>query len=79
MYPNSDRTVINSLPRNRVVMDIVYKPMKTKLLKIAESAGCEIITGEKMLIHQAIAQQKIWTGMEPEFIFMRKLFFDAEQ
>lgn len=79
MYPNSDRTVINSLPRNRVVMDIVYKPMKTKLLKIAESAECEIITGEKMLIHQAIAQQKIWTGKEPEFTFMRKLFFDAEQ
>lgn len=47
-----------------VVMDIVYKPLKTPVLKIAEAKGKEIITGEKMLLYQAVEQFKIWTGQE---------------
>jgi shikimate 5-dehydrogenase len=78
MYPDIDSSVFDSFPNNRVVMDIVYKPLKTKFLKIAETCDCEIITGEKMLIHQDIAQQKIWTGNEPEFAFMSKCFFEIK-
>ena len=79
MYPKIDATVLDFFPKNRVVMDIVYKPLKTRFLQIAEDCECKIITGEKMLIHQAIAQQKIWTGIEPDFDFMRKRFFEIEE
>jgi len=79
MYPDVDSSVLDSFPKNRVVMDIVYKPLKTKFLQIAEECGCEVITGEKMLIHQAIAQQKIWTGNEPDFDFMSECFFKIKE
>lgn len=47
-----------------IVMDIVYSPLFTPLLKDAEKAGCKIITGDKMLLYQAFEQFKIWTGKE---------------
>jgi len=54
------------------VMDIVYKPLKTPLLIKAESLGSKIITGEKMLLYQAIEQFKIFTGKEAPADVMRK-------
>lgn len=45
-----------------VAMDIVYKPSMTPLLTDAKNAGCEIITGDKMLLLQAAKQFEIWTG-----------------
>lgn len=47
-----------------LVMDIVYKPLMTPLLEVAENAGCRIVTGEKMLLNQACEQFKIWFGKE---------------
>ncbi|MBN2279672.1 MAG: shikimate dehydrogenase [Candidatus Marinimicrobia bacterium] len=78
MYPETDSTILSSFPQQSVVMDIVYKPLKTKFLEIAQNCGCEIITGEKMLIWQAIAQQRIWTGIEPDYEFMSQCFFEIE-
>ncbi len=42
------------------VMDIVYQPLKTPLIEKAERLGKKVITGEKMLLHQAIEQYKLW-------------------
>ena len=56
----------------RVVVDIVYKPLKTPLLKKAERLGINIVTGEKMLLYQAIEQFKIWTDKEAPVEIMRK-------
>jgi shikimate dehydrogenase len=47
-----------------VVMDIVYSPLKTRLLKEAEDAGCKTINGLRMLLYQAEAQFEIWTGQK---------------
>jgi len=43
-----------------VVFDIVYKPLITPLLQMAIDNGCDIITGEKMLLNQAVKQFEIW-------------------
>jgi len=48
--------------KGMVVMDIVYKPLITPLLTKAGKAGCEIITGDRMLLHQAEGQFEIWFG-----------------
>jgi shikimate dehydrogenase len=45
-----------------VVMDIVYRPLKTRLLREAEARGCQTIDGLRMLIHQGAAQFTLWTG-----------------
>lgn len=47
-----------------VVMDIVYKPLMTPLLDAAAEAGVEVVTGDKMLLYQAVKQFELWTGKE---------------
>jgi shikimate dehydrogenase len=44
-----------------LVMDIVYEPERTRLLRDAEAAGALTIGGKWMLIHQAAEQIREWT------------------
>jgi shikimate dehydrogenase len=59
-----------------VAFDIVYDPLETQFLFDAESAGARTITGDRMLIFQALEQFKLWhdTELEPEV--MGQAFFD---
>ncbi len=54
------------LREGMVVMDIVYRPLKTKLLQEAEEQGCLTIDGLEMLARQGAAQIEIWTGRRQE-------------
>jgi shikimate dehydrogenase len=47
-----------------VVMDIVYSPLETRLLREAKNAGCEVINGLSMLLYQGVAQFEAWTGKD---------------
>jgi shikimate dehydrogenase len=49
-----------------MVMDIVYQPLETKLLREAKEKGCLTINGLEMLVRQGAAQSEIWTGRKPE-------------
>ena len=64
MYPNADRTPLErSLLRpGLLVVDITYNPAKTRLLLDAEAAGCTIMNGLGMAIHQGIAGFTLMTG-----------------
>ena len=64
MTPDIDGIPINPelLSRFQVVMDIVYQPLTTRLLKEALARSCATIDGLQMLIHQATAQFELWTG-----------------
>jgi len=69
MAPNTNESIINGndLIKGKLVVDIVYKPSETKLIKLARKSKCSVITGDRMLIYQAIGQFKLWTGQEPRF------------
>lgn len=45
-----------------VVMDMVYAPLQTALLRQARAAGATCVDGLWMLVHQALEQLRIWTG-----------------
>ncbi len=47
------------------VMDMIYNPLQTRLLRDAEAAGCGVINGLSMFVHQGAEQIRIWTGIEP--------------
>ena len=49
----------------RVVYDLVYNPLETRLLADAARAGCETIGGLDMLVAQAVRQFAWWTGVTP--------------
>jgi len=42
--------------------DVIYNPIKTKFLKIAEANGAKIINGMDMFVFQALRQHQLWTG-----------------
>lgn len=48
------------------VADIVYHPRRTALLAAAEAVGAATIDGLGMLVHQAVRQQQLWTGVRPD-------------
>lgn len=53
------------------VMDIVYNPRETRLLKDAKAAGCRTIPGLEMFLHQAAAQFELWTNQPAPTDVMR--------
>jgi shikimate dehydrogenase len=53
------------------VMDIVYNPRDTRLLKDAKAAGCRTIPGLEMFLHQAAAQFELWTNQTAPADVMR--------
>ena len=54
------------LPWSAVVADIVYVPLKTALLRNAETRNNCIVDGLGMLLHQARPGFLAWFGREPE-------------
>lgn len=54
----------STLHKDLFVVDIIYDPLKTKLLTIAEEVGCKTMNGIGMMIYQGALAFKIWTGEE---------------
>ncbi|MFP4142711.1 MAG: shikimate dehydrogenase [Thermoplasmata archaeon] len=72
---NEEKSPIDSsyLNEDMLVLDIVYTPLKTKLLKDAERVGCMTVDGLWMLVYQAVKAFQIWTGIEPDPERVRKI------
>jgi shikimate dehydrogenase len=49
----------------QVIVDLVYDPPSTQLVDRARSQGAEAWGGIGMLVHQAAASFRIWTGQDP--------------
>lgn len=54
-----------------LVMDAIYTPLKTKLLRDAEEVGCDTLSGLSMFIYQGAEQITRWTGVVPPVEFMK--------
>lgn len=67
------------LSSRHVVVDLVYHPINTPLLRAAAAQGCEIVDGLWMLIHLAALQQVIWTGEHPDVSEMTQAAIQALQ
>ncbi len=65
------------LTRDLLVMDIVYAPLQTRLLKDAADAGCRTINGLSMFIHQAAFQFELWTQLPAPLDVMKHSLMDC--
>jgi len=74
MKPNVDSIPVEKkhLNKGMIVMDIVYNPLKTRLLKVAQDLGCTIIDGVSMFVFQGASQFELWTGKAAPVDLMRK-------
>jgi shikimate dehydrogenase len=66
MYPHHDRSIISGdgLREGMVVMDVIYNPKETRILKVAREKGCLTVSGLDMFIFQGAEQFRLWTGLE---------------
>jgi shikimate dehydrogenase len=73
MSPKTDATCVPAslLHADLSVMDVVYNPLETRLLKEAKHAGCKTIPGLEMFLNQAIAQFELWTKQSAPVDVMR--------
>jgi len=58
------------IPRSVLVYDLVYNPWPTPLLRLAQTAGANILGGLPMLVYQGAASFKLWTGREAPVAIM---------
>ncbi|MEX0328235.1 MAG: shikimate dehydrogenase [Ruegeria sp.] len=60
------RVPLDGLQPGAVVTDLVYTPLRTRLLQQAEDAGCTTVDGLGMLLHQAVPGFERWFGVRPQ-------------
>lgn len=56
-----------------VVLDIVYSPRETALLKLAKEAGCRTLNGLGMMLFQGAAAFELWTGKQMPIEHMKEV------
>jgi shikimate dehydrogenase len=67
----------DALREGSVVLDAVYDPDPTRLLRDARSRGARIVPGKWMLVYQAAAQLEAWTGSKAPIEIMANAFDSA--
>ena len=60
------RVPLDALSPKAVVTDLVYAPLRTRLLEEAAAIGCTTVDGLGMLLHQAAPGFERWFGIRPE-------------
>jgi shikimate dehydrogenase len=79
MHPQVDDTPLSKdlLHRDMVVMDAVFNPLQTRLLKDAQACGCTTVDGATMLVYQGAEQFELWTGEQAPVEVMRQAVLEA--
>ncbi len=61
----------------RIVMDLIYRPQRTQLLKLAAQKGIATVSGVEMFLAQGIAQWELWTSKRAPEAPMRRAVLAA--
>lgn len=64
---------ISFLRPDLIVVDIVYAPRETALLKLAKEAGCQTMNGLGMMLFQGSAAFELWTGEPMPIPYMKEI------
>ena len=74
LHPVEDQSPLpaEALTKEMTVMDIIYNPLETRLLRLAREQGCVTINGLEMFIAQGAEQFRRWTGLEPPLRVMKE-------
>ncbi len=74
MYPDIEASPISEeiLHKNLFVLDIVYNPLETRLLKEARKIGCKTLGGLDMFVNQGALAFEWWTGKKPNLNLMKE-------
>lgn len=76
MHPQEDASPLSAQElRCNLVMDLIYRPLETKLLRLARKKRIATVAGLDMFLAQGFAQWEIWTETKaPEAVMRRAVF-----
>jgi 3-dehydroquinate dehydratase/shikimate dehydrogenase len=73
MYPQADQSPLLAKEINcKLVMDLIYRPLQTQLLRIAADHGIKTVSGVEMFLAQGFLQQVLWTNKAAPETAMRR-------
>ncbi len=75
----SDESPVDAatIPAGCVVLDAVYEPAETRLLREARARGARCVGGKWMLVYQAAEQLRLWSGKQAPVDVMAQAFDEA--
>lgn len=78
MHPRAAISPLSSRELHcRLVMDLIYRPQRTQLLRLAAQKGIPTVSGVEMFLAQGIAQWEIWTEQRAPEAAMRAAVLGA--
>lgn len=78
MSPQEERCLVpdeSYFHPDLIVSDVIYQPRRTRLLRMAEQAGCPVFNGMYMLLYQGAYAFELWTGKEMPTDIIKKKYF----
>jgi len=76
-FPDEMSVPPAALREGQFVMDTVYNPPETRLLREAKARGAVVANGERMLVHQALRSFELWTAKVPSYEVMARAVREA--
>lgn len=70
--PDESPLPADALREGQTLLETVYIPTMTPLMKQAEAHGVRVVGGTAMLLHQGAESFRIWTGEDPPLAAMRR-------
>lgn len=61
-----------------IVSDVIYRPRRTRLLQMAERAGCPVCNGMYMLLYQGAYAFELWTGKQMPVKEIKEKYFGQD-
>ena len=79
MDPDLEGTAIpaEKLRAGATVLDAVYRPLETRLLREARERDCRVADGLDWLVHQALEQLRLWSGETGDAALLRRAGMEA--
>ena len=78
MHPHAGSSPLEAGELNcSLVMDLIYRPLRTKLLRMAAARGIRTVSGVEMFLAQGIAQWELWMGNRAPKAAMRGAILKA--
>ena len=79
MSPHVDDMIpicIEGLTSRHLVVDLIYNPLETKLLRLAREQGAQTASGLGMFLYQGVLAFEAWTGVRPDTGQMEQLLME---
>jgi shikimate dehydrogenase len=68
---------LDAIAGHHWVADVIYTPLRTKLIEGARARGCRVMGGAGMCMHQAAESFRLFTGRAADAPRMHRVFAEA--